>query len=78
VKTLYDWDWPSAEYEFRQAMKLGPNDADAHEGLGQYFIAVSKYAEAEAEFKKALQLDPLSFSAPSIHGKVFAGSAQVR
>ncbi len=62
VKTFYDWDWPRAEYEFRQATKLGPNDPDAHEGLGQYLIAVGRYGEAEEEYKRALELDPLSLA----------------
>jgi TolB-like protein/DNA-binding winged helix-turn-helix (wHTH) protein/Tfp pilus assembly protein PilF len=69
VKTLYDWDWPSAEYEFRQATKLGPNDPDAHEGLGQYLIAVGRYGEAEEEFRRALELDPLSLKLRPYTGK---------
>jgi tetratricopeptide (TPR) repeat protein len=69
VKTLYEWDWPSAEYEFRQAATLGPNDPEAHEGLGQYLIAVGRYGEAEQEFKRALELDPLSLARIAYLGK---------
>jgi len=69
VKTLYDWDWPAAEYEFRQATKLGPSDSDAHEGFGQYFVAVGRYGEAEEEFKKALEFDPLSIARRPYLGK---------
>jgi hypothetical protein len=32
VKTLYDWDWPRAEHEFRQATTLGPNDPRSARG----------------------------------------------
>lgn len=69
VKTFYDWDWPGAEYEFRQATKLGPNDPAAHEGLGQYLIAVGRYGEAEEEFKRALELDPLALALRPYLGK---------
>ena len=30
IRFLYDWDWPQAEKEFAQAVKLNPNSSDAH------------------------------------------------
>jgi TolB-like protein/DNA-binding winged helix-turn-helix (wHTH) protein/tetratricopeptide (TPR) repeat protein len=71
VKTFYDWDWPGAEYEFRQATKLGPNDPDAHEDLGEYLITVGRYGEAEEEFKRDLELDPLSLARRPVLGKLY-------
>jgi hypothetical protein len=31
VSYNYDWNWPAAEKEFKQAILLNPNDATAHE-----------------------------------------------
>ncbi len=58
---LYEWNWSSAEQEFRRAIALDPNYANAH-----YFYAfgllapLGRFKEAEAEMKRALTLDPFS------------------
>jgi eukaryotic-like serine/threonine-protein kinase len=55
------FDWDAAEKEFQRAIEANPNDAAAHYGYGLAGLAPQKrYDEALAQFRKALELDPLS------------------
>jgi TolB-like protein/Tfp pilus assembly protein PilF len=56
----YDWDWSAAEREFRKAIELNPNYANAHHWYGDYLSAVGRHEQAIAESRRALELDPLS------------------
>ena len=60
VKMQYDWDWAAAERQFREAIQLNPNYANAHHWYADYLSAVGRHHEAIAESKRALELDPLS------------------
>ncbi len=60
VLAAYDWDWPGAEKEFKRAIELNPRYAIAHQWYGGYFEAMGRHNEANAERKKAQELDPLS------------------
>ena len=62
VHTAYDWEWSSAEMEFRRALELNPNSADAHDGYSGYLTVVGRSEEAVAEIRRARELDPLSIS----------------
>jgi TolB-like protein/Flp pilus assembly protein TadD len=64
VRFWYDWDWPGAEIEFERAIELNQSYATAHQWYGWYLVAMGRFAEAEAEGKLALALDP---SAPAIN-----------
>lgn len=48
----------AAEKEYGAAIKLNPNDADAHEALGRMYLAAGKAADAEGEFREVLRLKP--------------------
>src|SRR5438105_1846836 len=56
-KELYknDQDEQAAE-AFRQALKLDPDNAEAHLRLGMAYGAVDKKPEADDEYKKAIEL----------------------
>jgi TolB-like protein/DNA-binding winged helix-turn-helix (wHTH) protein/Tfp pilus assembly protein PilF len=56
---FYDWDWPGAEREFKRALALNPNYAQAHQWYGQYLRAMGWQNSAMAEIKRAQELDPL-------------------
>jgi len=56
----YEWDWPGADREFRRAIKLNPNYSLAHHWCGEYLGAVGRFDDTIAEYRVALQLDPLS------------------
>jgi len=58
--TWYDWDWQSAEHEFRRAIELNPNDALGRNWHGGYLSLRRRLDEAVAEHERARDLDPLS------------------
>jgi serine/threonine-protein kinase len=60
VRMFYDYDWKAAEKEFRRAIELNPNLAEAHDGLALYLMANVRSEESTAEIERALRLDPLS------------------
>jgi serine/threonine-protein kinase len=60
VAAWYDWDWASAEREFRRAIELNPSDAAAHFFLGELLAANQRTTEASREYSRAVELDPLS------------------
>jgi TolB-like protein/DNA-binding winged helix-turn-helix (wHTH) protein len=55
-----DWDWGTAEQEYRRAIDLNPNYATAHHWYGEYLGLMGRFDESRAEFARARQLDPLS------------------
>jgi TolB-like protein/DNA-binding winged helix-turn-helix (wHTH) protein/Tfp pilus assembly protein PilF len=55
----YNWDWQTAEREFRLALELCPNDAGIHWQQAYYSGWSGRGAEALAEMAKARELDPL-------------------
>jgi serine/threonine-protein kinase len=67
VRVFYDWNWSETDKEYRRAIKLNPNYADAHQWYSFYLGVVrGQYSEALAEAKQALQLDPLSLNANQV------------
>jgi serine/threonine protein kinase/tetratricopeptide (TPR) repeat protein len=55
----YDWDWPSAEREYKRAIELNPNSAISH---GYYVVGLltrARFDESIAEGERAQELDPL-------------------
>jgi len=59
-KFILDLDWAGAEAEFKRALELNPNDAEAHANYRAYLVVVGRLEEALAENKRAEELDPLS------------------
>ncbi len=55
-----DWDWKSAETEYRRAIELNPGYATAHHWYAWHLSELGRSDEAVAEMKKAEVLDPLS------------------
>jgi len=56
----FDWDWESAEREFRRGIALNPGYATGHQWYAWHLTALGRNDEAIAEMKKAEDLDPLS------------------
>ncbi len=56
----YDWDWQTAEREFRRAIELDPNYATAHHWYAEHLMWRGRFDQALRESEKARQLDPLS------------------
>jgi TolB-like protein/Tfp pilus assembly protein PilF len=57
---FHEFNWVAAQKEFRRAIDLNPNYANAHLYYSNYLIAVGKPEEAIAEARHALALDPVS------------------
>ena len=57
---LYGWDWDAAETEYRQAIKLNPGYATAHQWYSWHLIMMGRNNDAMFELRKAQGLDPLS------------------
>jgi len=62
ARLYYDWDWASAENEFRSAISLDPNYASAHHWHSVYLTAMGRADEAMRAIRRAKELDPLSLT----------------
>jgi tetratricopeptide (TPR) repeat protein len=56
----YDWDWQTAEKEYRRAITLDPNYATGHHWYAECLALQGRFNEAFLEIERARQLDPLS------------------
>ncbi len=56
---FYEWNWQVAEREFKRAIELNPNNADAHHWYSHYLMAQHRIDESLAESKRALELSPI-------------------
>ncbi|MBV9574816.1 MAG: tetratricopeptide repeat protein, partial [Acidobacteriales bacterium] len=54
----YEWDFPTAEREFKYAVEQNPNYVDGHERLGLFLAWAGRRAEALAEARKTSELNP--------------------
>jgi TolB-like protein/DNA-binding winged helix-turn-helix (wHTH) protein/Tfp pilus assembly protein PilF len=57
----YYWDWTVAEHEFKQAIALNPNYAQAYHYYSYYLMAMGRLDEAVNGFEHARNLDPYAF-----------------
>ncbi len=60
LKTVLEFDWASAEQEFKKALELRPSNADAFDLYGRLCAAHERYDEAIAMHQRANELDPLA------------------
>jgi TolB-like protein/DNA-binding winged helix-turn-helix (wHTH) protein/Tfp pilus assembly protein PilF len=60
VEMILDWNWSSAEREFKRAIELNPNYSPAHTWYAHYLVAMGRLDESIAEAKRSLELDPFS------------------
>jgi TolB-like protein/DNA-binding winged helix-turn-helix (wHTH) protein/Tfp pilus assembly protein PilF len=70
VTENYDWDWQTAEKEYRRAIQLNPNYATAHHWYAEYLAYQGRFDEAFAESERARQLDPLSLIIATDNGAI--------
>jgi len=60
VKFWYEWDWQAAEREFKRAIELNPSYASAHQWFASFLNVMGRIEEAQAEHRRARELDPHS------------------
>jgi tetratricopeptide (TPR) repeat protein len=76
VAQNYDWDWSSAEKEYRRAIALNPNYATAHHWYAECLALQGRFDEAFSEIGKARELDPLSLIIAADYGAILYFSRQ--
>jgi TolB-like protein/DNA-binding winged helix-turn-helix (wHTH) protein/Tfp pilus assembly protein PilF len=73
---LYDWNWSEAEKEYRAALTLSPNYAEAHLEYGRFLQAMGRNDEAMTQMKYAIELDPFNIKTRVTVGFVTYASRQ--
>jgi serine/threonine-protein kinase len=71
IKQLYEWDWPGAEREYKQALMLSPSYAEARHQYSHLMALLGRFDEAIAEMKQALEIEPLSVVMNSCVGQQY-------
>ena len=64
----YDWDWPAAEAQYKRALELNPNNADALYPYAHFLSNMGRHAEALPKIKRARELDPLNLRINTLEG----------
>ncbi len=72
----YDWDWQTAEKQYRRAIELDPNYATGHHWYAEHLAFRGRFDEAFAEIERARQLDPLSLIIQVDNGAILFFSRQ--
>src|SRR3984885_4211253 len=75
-KSHYEFDFPGAEREFLKALEVNPNSPYAHLFYSNCFLMpMGRKAQAIAEIKRAMEIDPLSLPINNFMGMtyMFAG-----
>ncbi len=65
----YDYDFTGAEREYKRAIELNPNYAEAHLEYGDLLIFLGRGEESFAEIQRGLELDPISLPANFMYGQ---------
>ena len=70
IISYYDYDFVTAEREYRRAIDLNPNYAPAHQWFAEQLSALKRSNEALVEIRRALELDPLSLIINRIYADI--------
>src|SRR5262249_35036596 len=68
IKTIYDWDWSSADADYKRALQLEPANADVVWGAANLAGTLGRFDEAITLDRKAIELDPLGIYTHFHHG----------
>jgi|ERR1700722_20358566 len=66
----FDYDWQTAEKEYRRAIQLDPQYATAHQWYAECLSFQGRFTEALEESERARQLDPLSLIIATDHAAI--------
>jgi eukaryotic-like serine/threonine-protein kinase len=66
-----EWKWRKAEDEFKEAIRLNPKNASAHQWYSNYLAAMSRFPEAIKETQLAQELDTTSLIIQSNFGLIY-------
>jgi tetratricopeptide (TPR) repeat protein len=71
VASQFDWDWESAEREYREAIRLNASNANAHLYYAFMLAETGRMGPAIAEVNRARELNPLSASTASYVPQIY-------
>jgi len=75
IAETHEWDWATAEREYKRALELNPSDARTHNWYAGYLMYVGRFDDGISEAKCARDLDPLSLPINNaLAGRLLAGS----
>jgi len=57
--THHEWDWSTAEAQFKYALELNPNYAVCHHWYSHFLTALGRTQESLSASRRCLELDPL-------------------
>ena len=72
--TLFEWD--QSEREFRRAIELNPNDANAHHWFAYMLASMGRMDEAIAQARRAAELEPLNLKYSDSVGVMYRFAGQ--
>jgi serine/threonine protein kinase/tetratricopeptide (TPR) repeat protein len=70
VKLYYYQDWPAAEHAFRRGIELSPHFAELHAHYAMFLTFAGRNAEALAEARHSVELDPVSPRVNYVRGRM--------
>lgn len=74
IAETYEWDWATAEREYKRALELNPGSAQAHNWYAGYLTYTGRFDDGISEAKRARDLDPLSLPINNaLAGRLLAG-----
>jgi TolB-like protein/DNA-binding winged helix-turn-helix (wHTH) protein/Tfp pilus assembly protein PilF len=65
---LFNWNWAAAEQDFKRAIELNQNYANAHNFYASFLISRGRIDDAIAASNRARELDPFSLSISAQRG----------
>jgi DNA-binding winged helix-turn-helix (wHTH) protein/TolB-like protein/Tfp pilus assembly protein PilF len=71
LKYQYEYDWRTAEKEFKRAIELNPNIAWIRQAYGWLLMSEGRFEEATVEMEKAQALDPSSLTVNVGRGRLY-------
>jgi len=74
---FYDWDWQNAEKEYKRALELNPNSADAHQAYAHLLSNLGRHQEALAEIRRAKEIEPLNLRTNALEGQFLLHAGQL-
>jgi serine/threonine-protein kinase len=64
----YNYEYETAEREYKRALELNPNYALAHQNLGVMLYRIGRQTEGMAELRRALDMEPFSTVINRLYG----------
>jgi tetratricopeptide (TPR) repeat protein len=71
--SFQNWDWVTAEQEFRRALQLNPGNAVARMNYAQFLAGRGRDQDALREAQRSRELDPLSLPLHTAYAAVMIG-----